>query len=227
MRMVNDSHFGTIISVHLPKTAGTTFLYLLRQALGFDAVIADYTDDPCDPNSPRNLDPAGYFANPASLTASCRAVHGHFHIHKYASVHNPFRITFLRHPVDTILSIYSYWKTLAPGRHPLHDYFLTHHLDVFETARLPLLRHILTHNYFQGVDMKSFHYIGSFESFATDLPKLSKILGITLAADVHLNKIQKSSCPDVGMFLEAHERTRLRDILIEDVRFYEMVTGVG
>ncbi|OGS99145.1 MAG: hypothetical protein A3F73_03750 [Gallionellales bacterium RIFCSPLOWO2_12_FULL_59_22] len=217
--------FRTIVSVHLPKTAGTTFLHLLRGSLGNGSVLPDYMDDPCDPNSPRNLDPAGYFARQPGLPDGCLAVHGHFHIQKYANIRNPFRVTFLRHPVDTLHSIYSYWKTLGPGRHALHDYFLSRRLDIFETARLPLLRYILTRNYFEAVDMKSFHFIGRFESFSTDLSRLSDVLGIPLSSDIHLNKHEKSAGLNEAAPLDPAERARLRDILIDDVNFYESTTG--
>lgn len=218
--------FRTIVSVHLPKTAGTTFLHLLSTALGDGSVLADYGEDPCDPNSPRNLDPTGYFARSLVLPSGYRAVHGHFHIQKYANVRDPLRVTFVRHPVDTLHSIYTYWKTLGPGRHALHDYFLTHRLDIYETAKLPLLRHILTRNYFEAVDMKSFHFIGRFESFSSDLSRLSEMLGIPFAPNIHLNKLAKPSSLNEASSLEPAERARLRDILIDDVNFYEKITGL-
>lgn len=219
----NQAH-RTLLSVHLPRTAGTTFLHVLRRTLGEKTVVTDYADDPSDPASPRNLDPDGYFSKPVLPPTGCRAVHGHFHINKFATVPNAFRITFVRHPVDTILSIYSYWRTLGPGRHRLHDYFLEHRLDVFETARLPLLRYLLTRNYFQDVDMRSFNFIGRFESFPVDLNRLSSMLGIPLVADVHLNQVENPGQRQREDNGDPEVRARLRDILLEDVLFYEAVT---
>lgn len=210
----------TILSVHVPKTAGTTLLHLLKRALGSDAVFADYADDPCDPASPRNLDPEGYFSNPIILPPGFEAVHGHFHISKYSTLLQPFRMTFLRDPVDTILSIHGFWQTLGYGHNALHDYFLRHKLNVFEMARLPLLRHMLSQNYFSNVEMTTFDFIGRYETFAKDMEVLSSKLGVPLVADIHLNRTNKD------MQLEGAEASTktlslLRDILIDDVRFYE------
>jgi hypothetical protein len=132
-------------------------------------------------------------------------------------------MTFLRHPVDTLLSIHAYWNTLSPGRHPLHDYFLKHRLDVFQTARLPLLRHLLTRNYFEGVDMRSFDFIGRQDMFEEDIQRLSTILGLPLVADIHLNASRRLG-EDDGIATDPKVRSRLRDILIDDVALYEKLT---
>lgn len=220
---MNDSTPRIILSVHLPRTAGTTLLHVLRRALGQEAVATDYSEDPSDPCCPRNLDPEGYFAKVSMLPTGFKAIHGHFHIGKYAHTPHAFRMTFLRHPVDTLLSIHAYWNTLGPGRHPLHDYFLKHQLDVFQTARLPLLRHLLTRNYFEGVDMRSFDFIGRHDAFAEDIQRLSAILGLPLVADMHLNASRKLGEAS-GIAADPEVRARLSGILTDDVMFYETVT---
>lgn len=211
----------TILSVHVPKTAGTTMLHLLRRAVGVDAVLADYTDDPSSPTSPRNLDPNGYFSRPAIIPAGILAVHGHFHINKYSTIPKPFRITFLRDPVNTIISIHAYWRTLTRSYNALHDYFLKNQLDIFEMARLPLLRYMLSRNYFESVDMRKFDFIGRYETFSKDVTLLSAQLGVSLVADVHLNRVDKDEQMLDLINESTQTRVRLRDILIEDVKFYE------
>lgn len=217
---VSESLVMPIISVHVPKTAGITLLHVLKRTFGPDAVFADYVDDPCHPASERNLDPEGYFSHPHTFPTGYNVVHGHFHIGKYADISRAFRMTFLRNPVDTMLSIHSFWQTFGYGHNALHDYFLKNKLDVLETARLPLLRHMLSCSYFGDVDMKLFDFIGCYESFAVDIERLSSKLGIPLVADVHLNQLNTEvlSCK-----ADDSPRTRLllRDILIDDVRFYE------
>lgn len=217
---VNTALEMPIISVHVPKTAGITLLHVLKRTLGPDAVFADYADDPCHPASQRNLDPEGYFSHPTTFPTGYNAVHGHFHIGKYANVSPAFRMTFIRNPVDTMLSIHSFWQTFGYGHNALHDYFLKNKLNVFETARLPLLRHMLSRSYFGSVNMKEFDFIGRYESFAVDTKRLSSKLGIPLVADIHLNQLNTEILPCKA---EDSPRTRslLRDILIDDVRFYD------
>jgi hypothetical protein len=50
-----------LISVHVPKCAGTSLLAALERGLGSDAVYRDYRDGPGNPASPMNLDPDGFF----------------------------------------------------------------------------------------------------------------------------------------------------------------------
>lgn len=216
----------TILSVHTPKTAGTTLLHLFKRAIGSDAVFADYADDPCDPASPRNLDPVGYFSNPADLSPEFKVVHGHFHICKYINLPQAFRMTVLRNPVDTILSIHNFWQTLGYGHNALHDYFLRNKLNVFEMAQLPLLRYMLSHHYFGNIDMGMFDFIGRYETFAQDMEVLSSKLGVSLVADIHLNRVNKDE-QSIGSEVGIKTRAILRDILIEDVRFYEDAISLG
>lgn len=216
----------TILSVHVPKTAGTTLLHLLKRAVGSDAVFVDSADDPCDPASPCNLDPEGYFSSPIIPPPGFKVVHGHFHISKYSKLPQAFRMTFLRDPVDTMLSIHTFWQTLGYGHNALHDYFLRNKLNVFETARLPLLRYMLSRNYFGNVDMKIFDFIGRYEIFAKDMEVLSSKLGVPLVADIHLNRVNKNKQSD-GLEDDAKTRALLRDILIDDVRFYENAISLG
>lgn len=223
---MTSSNTRVILSVHIPKTGGTTLLHLLQSALGTQAVFTDYADDPSDPCSARNLDPDGYFAKGQLLPPGCRAVHGHFHINKYAATTNACRIAFLRDPVDTILSIHSYWQTLGHGRNSLHDYFLNNNLDVFEMARLPMLRYLLTRNYFQNVDMRSFDFIGRFESFSDDLQRLSTKINLPLNANIHLNQMKTDADHNLDLSNDHNVRARLRDILIEDVLFFEATINV-
>ena len=50
-----------LISVHTPKAGGTSVSKILSEAFGA-AYLADYTDDPAEPLSERNINPAAYFA---------------------------------------------------------------------------------------------------------------------------------------------------------------------
>jgi hypothetical protein len=43
-----------LISVHVPKTAGTSFWKVLEQIYGKENIYADYSDKPLDPASPFN-----------------------------------------------------------------------------------------------------------------------------------------------------------------------------
>jgi hypothetical protein len=67
------------------------------------------------------------------LPEGIRCLHGHFHPAQF-DLTDVFLFTLLRHSLENIVSIYSYWKELPSQGQPLHDYFLSRELDIFEMA---------------------------------------------------------------------------------------------
>jgi hypothetical protein len=170
-----------LISVHVPKCAGSAFALTLQHAYGEDAVFLDYEDRPVDPSSPMNLDLDGFVerftAGPLRAIAAKQVVHGHFHVGKYRAVGSRCRrITFLRHPVDRTLSHFFFWQRLPRHGHALHDYVLDRGLSVIEFARLPYIRHFYERVFFGGIDRDAFDFVGSVERFADDIVRLSQLL---------------------------------------------------
>jgi hypothetical protein len=211
-----------LISVHTPKAAGTTLRRILQQHFG-TAYMEDYADDPADPLSLRNLDPCNYFGYKKRFPANISCIHGHIHPGRYAEGDH-LLITFLRHPIDNIISIYYFWRTLSPGPHgALFDYFRSTSLSLIEVARLPLLRNLFSHTYFGGFEMSRFALIGSHEDRDSGLHRMREMLDIDALVELHENKT-----PPSEERLEAENdpalRRNLGDILIDDIRFYEKWT---
>ena len=168
----------SVISIHVPKSAGTSLLKLFQVAFGSENVLADYEDRPGNPISQMYLDPVRWEkSRPKSLPAGVSVVHGHFHPCKYDHISDAFRMTFLRHPVCNLISTYLYWKAIPPQPNPLHRYFLDNNLGVFELAQIPLLRYLLSKTYFGGWDMAKLDFIGRHETRKDDLKCLEPLLG--------------------------------------------------
>lgn len=93
-----------VISVHIPKSAGTSLLHCLEYGYGKDQIYQDYEDRPLNRCSKMNIDPEGFFARANVISPSYlndkKVVHGHFNIKKYATLKHVFRFTFLREPID-------------------------------------------------------------------------------------------------------------------------------
>jgi len=213
-----------LVSVHFPKAAGTSFLELLKQWYGADAVLADVVDDPADPCGRYNLDPEGFLqaTERLELQTGLDVVHGHFHPSKYRSLRGATWITWLREPIENLLSIYYYWKKVAPG-HGLHRYFLERDLDIVQTAQLPTLRHLMSGVYFGGVDMGRFIFIGRHERLDSDCQRLARLLGKPNVKMPHTNPNPDPSysAERERIMADARLLERLRDLLADDIRFYE------
>lgn len=214
-----------VVSVHFPKAGGSSLRESLVAAYGNGAVYFDYLDDPANPCSSYSLDPEGCRLKAAQATwlPDLKVVHGHFHPSKYDFVRSAKRITFLRHPVDNVISIYYFWKMCDNG-HSLFNYVREQQLTLLNVARLPIIRYLLSRTYFGGIDMSRFDFIGFMDSYAKDLRHLSQLLSIPVVeSKVNINAYPRYK-DEVGMIRsDSRLMSALRDCLVEDISFYERV----
>jgi hypothetical protein len=215
-----------IVSVHFPKAAGSSLKAAWIQAFGRERVLDLYTDNPADTRSRIHIDPEYVVRDPPLFGEATDVVHGHFRPHRYAHIQDAFFVTFLRHPIDNLLSIYHFWQTFVRIGDPMHEYFLDFKLDPVATARLPLLRHLMSRTYFDGFDMNRFSFIGDMATYSQDLAVLSTLIGRPLP---HLreNVTAERSNEPRSSYEDLRGDTSLREtlgsILAEDIAFYERV----
>jgi hypothetical protein len=207
-----------IISVHTPKAGGSSVSKILQNAFG-EAFLGDYNDDPTDPLSERNIDPERFFARKRQFPAGIQCIHGHFHPGQF-DTDGAFLFTLLRHPVDNMISIYSFWKSWPGTRTALHSYVIENDLNVLEAARLPLLRWLYSQSYFGSFDMSRFDLIGRHEDRAAALARLSAQTGIPADAATYEN-VTPPSAEREAIYADSALMERLEDLLADDIRFYE------
>jgi hypothetical protein len=207
-----------IISVHVPKAGGTSLSKALARAFG-EQFSEEYNEDPADPRSPRNIDPERYFTKERLLPENVRCLHGHFHPGQF-NLENVFLFTLLRHPVENIISIFSFWKTLPSQGNPLHDYFLSQRLDIIEMARLPLLRRLYSQTYFGSFDMSRFNLVGRHENRDSACLELERATGVSIDSSLYLN-LTPATEERARLMADASIMGALHQILEDDVRFYD------
>jgi len=169
-----------IISVHIPKTAGTSFLKTLEAHFG-TGLLQDYADLPT--NTPQ------YERNRAALLASVdyaeqdhltgvECVHGHFLPLKYLllSVKKDLRfITWLRNPVERVLSHFYYLKSFYnPATAPaLHRKMVEEDWSVERFCLSPELKNLYG-QFLWGFPLESFDFIGITEFYDEDFSYFSR-----------------------------------------------------
>ena len=205
-----------LISVHTPKAAGTSIRKILSDAFG-DTFVADYRDDPADPLSERHLNPPRYFARNPVLAEGVNCIHGHFHPGQFR-LDDEFLFTILRHPIDNVISIYTFWKSDRSNPTGLHAYFLANELDVLQLAQLPLIRHLYSYSYFGGFDMERFDAIGRHENRRSALAAVSDGIGIPIDFAAQEN-VTPSSPEREELLLNRGVLDALQDILADDIQF--------
>jgi hypothetical protein len=194
-----------VVSVHVPKVAGSSLYTQLANLLGEDEVVLDLAHDPVSGRP-----------GAAAFPAGARVVHGHFPARRYAG-NAACWITFLRHPVENVFSNFAYWRRVHA---PSLNLDLRKFPSVLDFASYPGQDRLFSELYFGGFDMRRFDFIGFHETRAADMPRLGALLGLPLRSEIHVNKtpvcdIRAAEEEDPAI------RARLTDILAPDIKFYE------
>ena len=171
-----------LVSVHVPKTAGTSFRAILDQVYGADRVYTVYPT----PNNRATLlrTHEEWLADSVALCRAGRSgprvVHGHFLMKWYADrfPHAP-AITWLRDPVDRIASFYFMWREMAPWptASPLQQAVRRGDLDLLAFARAPAIRDQVTRQFVGSSAGRGLSFIGIQERFDDDVARLGRLLG--------------------------------------------------
>jgi hypothetical protein len=163
----------TLISVHLPKTAGTSFGSSLREHFG-----EHYQDDYADGGLRRDMRErcAASIAAARLIDAyglgNVACVHGHFLPVKYLllSTRSPLSfVTWLRDPIERLLSHYYYWQesyneATAP---PHHREVVEQGWTLEQFCLSERFRNVYT-QYLWGFPLENFDFIGITECYVED-----------------------------------------------------------
>ena len=154
-----------IVSVHVPKTAGTSFHRVLQGVYGKEAVFQDhgqYRDRRADQ---------------VPLEPWHRAIHGHVWAGRYRSaLPTARRVTWVRHPVNWLISLYGFLDTLEPNDNPAWKLLKNERPSLLEFAASEAV-HIQTQSKFlHGVPVYDFFFVGIQEHFADDLYDLAALM---------------------------------------------------
>jgi len=171
---------GTIelLSMHIPKTAGTSFYLILQQAYGKDAVMRmDYR-----PAFGRFIVRSKPYDS-ETLPDGIRVLHGHLNykiISKYLDLDENVKIiTWIRNPVERVISDYYYMLERLKDRFvldPLHPDILPRMTkSLLEFAKSKPEKNKLF-KYLNGFDLRSFYFVGIVERFDEDIRELGKRL---------------------------------------------------
>jgi hypothetical protein len=193
--------------VHFPKAAGTALRKQFVALLG-DAVHNDTDHDPLI--SPR--------ANPVAFPEGRRVVHGHFRPDRYVCA-DGYLMTFLREPVDNLISTYFYWRGFRKPVHDLLARFLRDRPSLVEFATYPGIQRLMSETYFGGFDMERFDFIGFHETRDRDMRALASILHLDLDGSIRDNKT-RATLGRLWTTMDCNTISRVRRHLADDIDFY-------
>ena len=175
-----------LISVHIPKTAGTAFGTLLAREFG-PGLLRDYDDRPLSHGGARRIavSLAQVPLGPLRLRGRA-AVHGHFLPLKYLACRGDV-VTWLRDPAQRIVSRYEHYRRdVAEGRPLQAVQGLVPGLALEEFIEIGRFRNTYA-KYFRGFPLRSVRCFGFSEAFEDSLARMRRILGIDLGAPCRVN----------------------------------------
>lgn len=164
-----------LISIHIPRTAGTSFRFLLKQYYG-QSVLFDYGD----PIMVNNLIRTG-FARKSKIKNRIfksdfnnkRCIHGHFLPYKYLDFKKEESafVVWIREPMDRLMSHYSFIikeNKKHPDVSPFHQKVIKEKWN-FEKFCLDKTAQNLYSKFFWNFPISKLNFIGSLEDYDHDI----------------------------------------------------------
>jgi len=169
-----------LISVHMPKAAGTSCLHLFEEFYG-EKLLKDYDDKIL--HKPIHIKRKDALLSllknrlNTSMYSKIDCIHGHFMPIKYRfiSPQRAFFLTWLRHPVQRLISHYYYWMretSFSEGetlrRKIVHEEWSLERFCLSEELRDIYSR------FLWGFPLRKFNFIGITEFFDEDMRSFSE-----------------------------------------------------
>jgi len=218
MNQTRISNSLDFISIHIPKTAGTSFRNTLKSNFGENNVVR--LD--IDPDSKEILlenKPIGS----SQLSHQILGIHGHMY---YPDIINSFEIkrdtkwiTWLRNPVDRVISNYYYLSEVLANELDEKgkglDILSKMQRTLIEFARIDKNRNRMS-KFLEGADISSFDFLGIMEFYHQDLQHFADVFGIENIQYYHHNSTVKKTEVDRKI------RFEIEDLNKDDKALYEL-----
>jgi hypothetical protein len=205
-----------LISVHIPKTAGSTFGGgILPYIYGEENILYDY-----DGLSVETLIKQG------KLTNKIKAIHGHFPAVKYKYLFDKVKlVVWLRNPILMLISWYYFWNYKRDVFYDKsHKYVVENSISFRDYIEMEYKENNIKAYFLEGLELKNFNFVGLQEFFSEDLLELTNLLGWRMV-DIPIYNINKY--PDyqkqvIKTLGDISISKRILDIKKDDMDMYKL-----
>ncbi len=205
-----------LISLHIPKTAGTSFRNILKSVYGEEQVVRFDINE----KGEVRLNEEIYSKN---ILPSVKVIHGHFIYNtlteKFALPENFKIITWVRDPVKRVISNYFYLESrlrqILDEENKNLNILSKLQRSLIEYARADLNRNRQA-KFLNGRPLKSFDFVGIQEFFDMEVSRLSNVLKWKKNPEVLFHNLTplRDSNIDPDLLNE------IRELNMEDVKIY-------
>lgn len=215
------------ISVHIPKTAGTTIGYILdfgsRRRIYYDYSEAESSAELllADKNLVRN--------HKSLFEKKFDVIHGHFHVSKYLDLFPEAKyLVCLREPLARTLSHYYHVIEEGKGSHWAYEHLMSGEMDIVDFAGLPFVKRAQS-VHVEGKPLSEFSHIFLSEKLADSIYKFQTNLGFQ-RNDPYMNLEGDASIPNTNprsarnMTKQEFSPTvlnKVKQVIHEDIELYK------
>ena len=195
-----------LISVHVPKTAGSTFGGgILPYIYGEENILYDY-----DGLSVEALVKQG------KLTNNIKAIHGHFPAVKYKSYLGKVKLViWLRNPILILISWYYFWNSKRDVFYDeAHRYVVENGLNFRDYLEMEYKENNIKSYFLEGINLTNFDFVGLQEFFSEDLSELTSQLGWK---SINVPMYNRNKYPD-------YQREVIK--ILEDINITKIILGL-
>ncbi|MGH7197863.1 MAG: sulfotransferase family 2 domain-containing protein [Candidatus Omnitrophota bacterium] len=207
-----------LISLHIPKTAGTSFRNILKSVYGEKAIVR--VDIPLEGERASHEKAV---QGPERLPKETRVLHGHFRAkdlacHYRLGAGTPV-ITWMRDPVERVLSNFFYLQKILRGivQEEKKNVNLLNKMEktLLEYARAEIARNRMA-KLLEGTRLGDLLFVGVREHFSEDLADLARVLGWKTFPEFRHNDSEEQRPP-----VDAALRDEIRRLNEGDAALYE------
>lgn len=210
------------ISIHIPKTAGTSLGYLFDYGSG-RRILFDYKDDY---SNALMTEPAYWRRHKPFIERQFQFIHGHFFYRKYADIFPEARyLSCLRHPVDRIISQYNHMLGEQNTGDWMYRMVIEHRMDVVEFAQVDTV-HNAQALHLQGREIEDYDFIFISEWLEKSFNAF-KIRYNFRRSDPYMpgteanGKVPKMNTRKVGFEITQAMKEKIYDVATADVEVYQ------
>ncbi|MEL6866384.1 MAG: sulfotransferase family 2 domain-containing protein [Bacteroidota bacterium] len=207
-----------LLSIHIPKTAGTSFYQILQQVYGQALSISFKRRD-----YKALVQKYGRLEN--GISHDLRVLHGHFYyqeLQDFQQSHQIPTICWLRDPVQRVVSNYRFFKQglRNPLRNPRNYEINKHRVEesLLTYAAIPENQNRMV-SFLEGISLEELFFVGIQEHFKEDVQRLAQLLDWPKVQIPYLNRSESDhSLPEA---IPADWLAKIRSWNAADVRLYE------
>jgi hypothetical protein len=207
-----------LISIHIPKTAGTSFYQTLQEVYG------NGVTDALRRGHLRRMERGGYSLT-KYVSGEKKVIHGHLYYEELDELrheHDAKVICWLRDPVERVISNYHFFKNgLADPSRNRRNYELNKHRkneSLRTYAGIPENCNVMS-KFLAGIDLEELFFIGFTEDYANDLNRLAGRLEWPAVSPAHLNTRKYST--EAAETIDEELKVEIARLNAEDIALYQ------